>query len=108
MESVAALAAIAAATDKIMSMLKSASNREWKGPLTQLLVWVVATVVVIISSHAALTEGLGIPGVGLALGALDWPSQVLLGVVVGSSGSLAYDFKKAIDNTDTANELRLK
>lgn len=104
MEVIAVLAGIALAVNKTVSVIKSVANKDKNGAVTQLLVWVVGIGAVVLSAHAALTSNMVIPGLGVALGSLDTPSHVLLGWILGSSGSFAFDVKKAIDNGDTAAE----
>lgn len=104
MEQVAILVAIAFAVNKTVSVIKSIVNKDKNGAVTQVVVWVIGTLAIILASHAQLTEHLVIPGLTVELGSLDWPSQVLLGWIAGSTGSFAFDFKKAFDGTDTAAE----
>lgn len=75
--------------------------------ITLLTAMIVGVVVVILASHAAITEAVVIPPSTLPLGALDWLSQVFLGLVVTSLGAFAYDVKKAIDSSTSTREPRL-
>ena len=104
MEVIAILAGIALAVNKTVSVIKSITNKDKNAAITQALVWVVGTAAVILAAHAKLTEAMVVPGLNVALGALDTPSHILLGWILGSSGSFAFDIKKAIDNGDTAQE----
>lgn len=104
MEVIAILAGLALAVNKTVSVVKSFANKDKNGAVTQMLVWVVGVGAVILAAHARLTSEMLIPGLNVALGSLDTSSHVLLGWILGSSGSFAFDVKKAIDNGDTAAE----
>lgn len=104
MEEIAILAGIAFAVNKTVSVIKSLVNRDFNAAITQLVVWVVGFVAVVLAAHAAVTEALLVPGLTVPLGSLDWPSEVLLAWILGSTGSFVFDFKKAIDATDSSAE----
>ena len=104
MEQVSVLVALAFAVNKVVSTVKDATNRQWNGVITQVAVWVLAFLAIVLAAHSQLTQNLPLPGVGLPLSTLDWPSQVLLALFAGSTGSVVFDFKKAFDSTDSAAE----
>ena len=58
----------------------------------------------LLGAAADATSGLMLPGLDITLGAADVASLALVATALGSSGSLAFDFKKALDNDDTAAE----
>ncbi len=70
--------------------------------VTQAAAWVAGIVLTIIAAHAAVTADLVIPGADAALGTLDGPSQILVGLLVASLGSTIVDVKQALDSTDSA------
>jgi hypothetical protein len=107
MDQVALLLALAFAADKVVSVLKGLAAKDWNLALTQILVWVIAFGVVCLAGAAEVTETYVPPGLNIALGDLDFWSLLLLGIVVGSTGSIVFDFRKAIDSTDSAQEPKL-
>ena len=107
MEPLLLLLALAFAANKIVSVIKSLASPDKNAALTQLLVWVVGLVVLILAGNASVTEHLVVPGLSDPLGDLDFPSYLVLALISGSTGSVIYDFKKAIDNGDSAAEPRL-
>lgn len=104
MEAVAILAGLAFAGNKTVSVIKGATAKDWKFVFTQVLVWVVMFGVIVLAAHAQITEDLVVPALGIALGSVDFASQFMLAWILGSSGSVVWDFKKAIDQTDSARE----
>lgn len=91
---------------KVVSFLKFLLARSWNDALTQAVVWVGGTVVLLIAAQADVTQGLVIWGTQ-RLGALDFWSLVLAGLSLSSTGSFGFDVKSAIDNTDSAAEPQL-
>jgi energy-converting hydrogenase Eha subunit G len=104
MEEIAILAGIAFAVNKTVSVIKAITNKDINAAVTQVAVWVVGFIAVLLAAHAQLTENLVVPGLTVSLGALDWPSQLLVAWILGSTGSFAFDFKKAFDSSDSAAE----
>lgn len=103
METIAILAGLAFAVNKTVSVIK-ALGKDTNLVLTQVVVWLVGTAAIFLAGQADITDGLIIPGLDDALGSLDVASVILAGWVLGSSGSFAFDLKKAIDNNDSAEE----
>jgi hypothetical protein len=89
---------------KIVDWIRELRNLPYSrsSVLTQLVAWLVGIGAVILASHAGVSEGLVLPGTDAALGVLDWPSQVLVGVLVASTASAGVDLKQAIDRSDSA------
>lgn len=105
MEPLIVLAGLAFLANKIVSTLKYLLTPEKrKDGFTQLVVWVVAVAVMGLASMAEVTETFVVPGTTQPLGDLDFWSLLIVGLMAGSGGSVVYDFRKAIDNTDTAAE----
>jgi len=96
-------ATLAALVIKITSVLKYLSAGQVREAITQLIPWVAGVLTIMVAAQANVAEGLVVFG-DLALGQLNVWSQILAGVALASGGSLVYDFKKAIDNTDSASE----
>lgn len=101
------LAGIAFTANKITSVIKSAKNKEWNTVITQVIVWLVAVAIIALVGHAFITTDLQAPGLNVTFGQLDAASILLYGLMVGSSGSFLFDFKKAFDNSDNAVETNL-
>lgn len=104
MEEIAVLAGLAFAVNKTVSVIKELVNKNFNAAITQLVVWVVGFIAVVLAAHAAITEALVVPGLTVPLGSLDWPSELLLAWILGSTGSFIFDFKKAIDSSDSSAE----
>jgi len=104
MEEIALLAGLAFAINKTVSVIKAAANKDVNGAVTQVVVWVVGFIAIMLAAHAQLTETLVIPGLSQQLGSLDWPSLLLIAWILGGTGSFAFDSKKAIDGSDKAAE----
>lgn len=103
---VVSLAALAALVVKIVGVVKAIGkdrNLVW----TQVVTWVVGIGVLFLAAEAELTEHLVLFAGAAQLRDLDPASIVLAGLALGSSGSFAYDVKKAIDGADNAREPRL-
>ena len=105
MEQIAILLGLAFTANKLVSTLKNLTTADSRGSgLTQIVVWVVATLVLVLAGQADVTSTLTLPGLDGPLGDLDFASYVVLGLIAGSTGSVAYDFTKAVDNTNSAAE----
>lgn len=74
------------------------------GVITQITAWVGGVVLVILASHATITQTLVLPGTDQALKGLDIGSLVFIGLLISSVASAAVDIKKAVDNTDSATK----
>lgn len=96
------LAALAALAVKVTSALKYLTSGAWREAATQAVTWGAGIGVVALAAQADLSSGIAIGDV--ALGSLDFPSQILVGISLGSLGSFGYDIKKAVDGSDSAHE----
>lgn len=97
------LLTLAALVIKIVTVIKSI-GKDNNMVLTQLVVWVVGIAVLILAANAEITEGIVVFNGAPPLGDLDFGSIVLAGLALGSTGSFAYDYKKARDSSDSATE----
>lgn len=107
MENALLLAALATLASKILELVKRLRAKDVNGVVTILGIWASGIIVTIIAAKAAVTETLVIPGTNYAFGALDGWSQGLLGLTLGSFIAITYDFRKALDNTDSAAQPKL-
>jgi hypothetical protein len=90
---------------KLVDLLKYMRNGDGNGVLTLLLGWGAGVLAV---QLIRLTEWDDEIKIGAeSLDTLTFWSQVVLGFVATSVASVVYDFKKAIDNTETASTPRL-
>lgn len=104
MEEFATLAALAALAVKITSLIKYVTAAQFREAVTTLVPWLGAFVALLLGAEADATAGLVIPGLTEVLGNLDIASLALAATAIGSTGSVAFDFKKALDHTDSAQE----
>lgn len=100
------VALVAALALKFTDFLKFLSVKDWKSATTQLLTWGGAFVVIVLVAHSSLASTVVIQG--LHLYHASWADQLLAALLLGSFGSLLYDYKAAIDNTDSASTPTLK
>lgn len=97
------VATLAALAVKITTAAKYLTARQIREFVTQLIPWAAGVAIVWLGGQADATADLVMWG-AQRLGDLDWASELLAGVALGSGGSLVYDVKKALDNSDTAAE----
>lgn len=100
------LASLAALVWKFLSFLKQLTGKDYSATVTQALTWVAGIVAVILAAQADVAAGIEVFGT-TALGDLDGWSQILAGLMLSSAASVGYDYKKAIDNTDSSSEPKL-
>lgn len=86
---------------KLSDFVKFVQNKDWNSATTQLGVFVVGFVAVVITSHSDFASGVGLAGVTLSKA--NWGSQVLIGLVAGGSAGALYDVKRAIDSSTSSN-----
>lgn len=87
---------------KLADLSKYITNKDWNGFLTQIWVYVLGVVVLLVAGNANAFEALTIPGMTEPLGTLDTLSLVIIGLAIASMGSTFVDFKKAFDGSDSA------
>lgn len=88
---------------KVMSFVKYLTGAQYREAGTQALTWLAGVLVVVVASAADVTQDLVIFG-EMVLEDLSGLSQILAGLSLSSTASFAYDFKKALDNSDSASE----
>lgn len=93
---------LAALALKVVSFLKYAAARDWTGFQNQAVTWLAGVSLVMVAAQADLAASLVVAERPLA--DFDVWSQILIGLSLGAAGSVAYDYKKALDGTDTAKE----
>lgn len=102
MEQAIALLAIALFANKIIELLKDIRAKDWNAALTLVCLFAAGVGALALAAHASVTMHTIIPGTNVELGQLEFASLMMLGLMVTSTGSTVYDFKKAVDNTDSA------
>jgi hypothetical protein len=90
---------------KLVDFLKYLRNADWNGVVTLLLGWVAGVVAIQMIRLTDWDKEIKIGA--LSVDQLDFQSQLVLGFVATSVAAVIYDFKKAVDNTDTASTPRL-
>jgi len=96
-------ATLSALLVKFTSFLKYVSDGKYRESLTQVVAWIAGILVVWLGSVIQVTEDVIIFG-HETLGVMNGWSVILAGLAMGSGGAFAYDFKKALDGTDSASE----
>lgn len=84
----------------VVNFVKAIVNGDHNAWITQLVVWFAGFLAIVLFAHSQFGTGINIGGVLIAK--TSWADQVLLGLLLGSVGSTANEFKKAFDNNDTA------
>jgi len=85
---------------KLIDFLKFITNQDWNGAATQAAVWLSGVLVVWLYAQTDWAETFSFAGITLA--AMNFASLVALGIGLGSSASVATDFIKSRDTTDSA------
>lgn len=102
MDSAIVLLVLAPLASKFVDVLKFLKNKDWNATITQIVTWVSGAVVVFLASAAKVTHDVVIPSLDVTFGSLDGWSKILIGTAITSLLSMVYDFKKAIDTSDSA------
>lgn len=92
------LALASALVKKGMDFVRYVANRQWNGALTQAGAWVIGVAVIALLAHADVVSHFAIQG--FALANANGASQVLLGLALGSGGSILADFNAALDTNE--------
>lgn len=95
----AEVALLAAFAKKLVDFVRQLRGRDTNAILTQLLAWAAGVAVVFIGANVDV--GAGVEIANQSLDQLSLWSQVVLGVVVGSLGSVGKDALKALDRHQT-------
>ena len=85
---------------KIVDFAKLVRARDVNGIVTQAVVWVAGVAIFFLLASTDYATGIRIGGVVLAH--LNGPSLILIGLSAGSSAAVGYDFKRAVDHSDSA------
>lgn len=99
-----AIALLVSALYAAQNLLRYAKARNWDGVMGILTAAASGVGVVALAAHSDATAALHLITNGPALGGLDGGSQLLLGISVGSAGTVLADLRKAFDNSTTAEK----
>jgi hypothetical protein len=99
MEFVPLVATLALAL-KLLDTTKFALAQDWNAVATQVSAWVSGIVAIFLLASTDFASGINVGDA--VLSEVNISSLVLIGLSVASSGSVLYDFKKALDHTDSA------
>jgi len=94
-----------ATVKKIVDLLRYARGGDWNGVITQLVVWAAGVGVVTLAANTVWADGIRFGDT--TLGPLNFASQVLAGIALGSAASLGQDTLKAVDNSQSEAKPKL-
>jgi hypothetical protein len=93
------LALIAAVVKKFVDFVRQLRGKDTSAVVTQLLAWVLGIVAVYLTAHVDFASAVNFANMSLdQMGLL---TQTVLGILVGSVGSVGKDALKALDNNQT-------
>lgn len=107
MEPILLFTMLALAANKIVAVIKGLVAGDRNLAVTQIVVWATALGVLLLAANAEVTSSVLLPFSPTPLGDLDLGSLLVAALIAGSTGSVIYDFKTAIDAGDSAREPRL-
>lgn len=102
MEQLAPLVLLGALGYTLLNLVKYVRARDWSAVATTLAAYAIGCVLVLVAGNAELTENLPVPGMETTFGDLDFWSSLILGASMLSVLGIAYDYKRAIDGSDSA------
>lgn len=94
METFVPILVLLATVKKIVDFVRYAKAGDYNGIITQLIAWIGGALVVMLGAHTAWADGIVFGDVSLAHMGL--ASQVLAGIALGSTASLANDFTRTV------------
>lgn len=98
----AAIGLLVAALYAFQNLARYARAKDWNGCVGILLAAATGIGAVALAAHSDATSALHLITNGPALGNLDGGSQILLGISVGSAGTVLADVRNALDNSGSA------
>lgn len=102
MEEAISLVVLGTLAGKLVDFFKYVHAKDWNAVTTQAAVWVAGVIVIVLGANADAFQALVIPGMESELGSLNTWSLLLIGLSLTSLISVVYDFKKAVDGSDSA------
>lgn len=85
----------------LTNLLKYLRNQEWSSVVTLLAAWLVGFLAVWLVGATTWGQAITVGG-SQTLNALSFVEKLLVGLVVTSVGSFAYDLKRSFDGSDSA------
>jgi hypothetical protein len=99
------LASLIALGMRFVSFCKFVRAKDWNSAFTQAATWGVGVALMFLASAADVTATIPVPGLAnTVIGDVNSASKILLGFMLLSAGSVVYEFKKALDRSDSAAE----
>lgn len=92
---------------KFLGLIKAVTNRDVNSAVTILGAWAAGAGALFLAGATVWSHTKGFDIGGFTLSDLDGPSKFVAGAMLGSTGSVVYDVKKALDGTDSASEPKL-
>lgn len=86
---------------KMLSALFQGDTTQRSSIVTQVLVWIVAVLAVLVYASSDLGSTVNLTD-ALTLDAANIWTRIMVGIMLGSAGSTLIDFKQAVDHTDSA------
>lgn len=99
--SVFTLLGAAALVWKVMDLLKFVEQKDWRAVRNQVEVMVLGVIALFVLAQTDFAQFVPIAH-DFTLATVNGWSIAWIGLSVASVGSVGYDFKKSVDNTDTA------
>lgn len=96
---------VSALVKKVTDLVKYAKAGDWSSVVTQGIAWAVGIGSAFLLAAQNITEHITIQGASLAHA--NGAALTLLGLAIGSGGSVLQDILKAIDNTQSAEVPKL-
>ena len=101
MEQLLPVALVGALVYALINFLKQLTNKQWSAALTQVCTWLGGVIVVVLASRSSFGPNVVVAGVPLS--AANAADLAIIGLSASSLFSAFYDFKRAVDNTDSAS-----
>lgn len=90
---------------KVVAFVTFVTNKQVNAIVTQVVTWVAGIGVMTLIAATDFASGIGIGD--QTLDSVNGASLVLIGMTVASWSSVAYDFKRAFDVSDTARQPKM-
>lgn len=100
----AAISLLVAALYALQNLVRYLKAQDWNGAVGIILAAATGIGAVALAAHSDVTSALHLISNGPALGNLDAGSQILLGISVGSAGTVLADARNAVDGTTSAKK----
>jgi carbon starvation protein CstA len=96
------LLAAAALVVSALNLVKFVKNRDWNGTVSTGAAWVIGVGVTLLLAESDFAESIAIGDTGQNLATANTFSLILVGVTFAAVAQQLYDYKRALDQTDSA------